>query len=135
IKPKTVLRIGYGRSFDIGVFGSNFGHAVTQNLPVLVNQDVLAQNNGNPNVAKNDYFPAFTLSQGPPVFTFPANPSNGVLPLGGPQGHVQPRMRPTFQRLPPLDACHVTLQRQVTTRPSAHVAYAANKGAQALAGK
>ena len=30
---KTVVRLGYGRSFDLGVFGSNFGHTATQNLP------------------------------------------------------------------------------------------------------
>ena len=35
ITDKSVLRMGYGRSFDLGVFGSTFGHAVTQNLPVL----------------------------------------------------------------------------------------------------
>ena len=35
LTSKTVVRLGYGRSFDMGVFGSNFGHAVTQNLPVL----------------------------------------------------------------------------------------------------
>ena len=34
VTPKTVVRAGYGRSYDIGVFGSNFGHTVTQNLPV-----------------------------------------------------------------------------------------------------
>ena len=36
--PKTVVRMGYGRSYDIGVFGSNFGHTVTAAgiLPVLV---------------------------------------------------------------------------------------------------
>ena len=32
---KTVIRGGYGRSYDMGVFGSLFGHSVTQNLPVL----------------------------------------------------------------------------------------------------
>ena len=32
---KTVIRAGYGRSFDLGVFGSTFGHVVTQNIPVL----------------------------------------------------------------------------------------------------
>ena len=26
---KSVVRIGYGRSYDMGVFGSNFGHTVT----------------------------------------------------------------------------------------------------------
>ena len=39
--PKTVVRLGYGRSFDIGVFGSIFGHTATQNLPVLVEQQVI----------------------------------------------------------------------------------------------
>ena len=39
LTPKTVLRMGYGRSYDIGVFGSIFGHAVTQNLPVLAVQN------------------------------------------------------------------------------------------------
>ena len=27
INEKTVIRAGYGRSYDIGVFGSIFGHA------------------------------------------------------------------------------------------------------------
>src|SRR5207237_4337776 len=131
--PKTVLRMGYGRSFDIGVFGSNFGHAVTQNLPVLVNQDVLANNNGL-NVSNNNFFPAFTLTAGPPVFQFPAIPTTGVLPLGGPQNNVQPRMRPTSQRLPTLDAWNLTVQRQVTNNTSVEIAYVANKGTHVFAG-
>ena len=40
LDPKTVIRSGYGRSFDIGVFGTLFGHVVTQNLPVLANQNL-----------------------------------------------------------------------------------------------
>ena len=39
---KTVIRAGFGMSYDMGVFGSNFGHTVTQNLPVLVSQQVNA---------------------------------------------------------------------------------------------
>jgi outer membrane receptor protein involved in Fe transport len=35
LTEKTVLRAGYGRSFDIGVFGSLFGHSVTQNPGAL----------------------------------------------------------------------------------------------------
>ena len=34
----NVIRAGYGRSYDIGVFGSTFGHSVTQNVPVLLVQ-------------------------------------------------------------------------------------------------
>ena len=42
INEKTVIREGYGRSYDIGVFGSTFGHSVTQNLPVLARQKLNA---------------------------------------------------------------------------------------------
>src|SRR5271155_2542118 len=49
---KTVIRAGYGRSFDLGVFGSDFGHVVTQNIPVLANQS-LSGTNGNTSYAFN----------------------------------------------------------------------------------
>ena len=42
LNDKTVIRSGYGRSFDTGVFGSIFGHTVTQNIPVLANQQINA---------------------------------------------------------------------------------------------
>jgi outer membrane receptor protein involved in Fe transport len=136
--PKTVVRLGYGRSFDIGVFGSNFGHAVTQNLPVLVNQQVFPNNNtavnGLPSTVNNAYFTAFTLAQGPPLFVAPLIPSDGVLPLGGPANNVQPRMRPTVQRLPTLDAWNATVQRQLTNTLSLEVAYVGNKGSHVFAG-
>src|SRR5215469_7744491 len=57
---KTVLRLGYGRSFDLGVFGSNFGHAVTQNLPVLAAQNI-QDSNINP-AATNNRSAVFTLT-------------------------------------------------------------------------
>jgi len=141
LTPKTVVRLGYGRSFDMGVFGSNFGHAVTQNLPVLVNQQVTALN--VPNV---QYIPAFTLSTGPPAFVFPTVPSNGQLPLGGPPitdasgnfinfgNNIQPRIRPTFQRLPTLDAWNATVQHQLTNTVTVEVAYVANKATHVFAG-
>src|ERR1700704_3095031 len=58
--PKTVVRLGYGRGFDIGVFGSNFGHVVTQNLPVLARQG-LADTKFNP-TATNNMSAIFTLN-------------------------------------------------------------------------
>jgi len=116
ITPKTVLRAGYGRSFDTGVFGSIFGHTVTQNLPVLEVQD---------NELSGSNFEVFHLDQGPPAPVFPAVPSNGLLPL--PDG-VFARARPTRMRLPTLDAFNVTLQRQITPTLSAEIAYVGNKG-------
>ncbi len=41
--PRTVVRGGFGWAYDLGVFGSNFGHNVTQNPPVLSNQSILTR--------------------------------------------------------------------------------------------
>ena len=53
VTPKTVVRMGYGRSYDIGVFGSLFGHTVTQNLPVLANEQLNSPTNDNKTAAFN----------------------------------------------------------------------------------
>jgi hypothetical protein len=132
LNQKTVVRLGYGRSFDMGVFGSNFGHAVTQNLPVLAAQSVQAVNN-NP-LATNNNIPAFKLDAGPPIFTFPTVPADGLLPLNGPAGNLQPHIRPTYQRLPTLDAWNLTVQRQLNSTTSLEVAYIGNKGTNVFAG-
>ncbi len=135
IRPKTVIRMGYGRSFDMGVFGSNFGHAVTQTLPVLAAQEVQDFNNGTfpTNVTPNVY-PAFTLGVGPPANVFPTIPANGQLPLGGPQGNVSPRIRPTYQRLPTLDAWNATVQHQLTNTMTIDIAYVGNKETHGFVG-
>ena len=132
LNSKTVVRLGYGRSYDMGVFGSNFGHAVTQNLPVLASQSVQAANTIAG--ATNDRIAAFKLDAGPPVFVFPTVPSNGLLPLNGPGGNLQPHIRPTYQRLPTLDAWNATLQRQLNNSTSLEVAYIGNKGTNGFAG-
>lgn len=133
ITPKTVIRMGYGRSYDMGVFGSNFGHAVTQNLPVLVNQTLSGPTSFDP--AQDAQTGAIvSLDAGPPVFQFPAIPTDGVLPLGGPNGDVQPRIRPARQTLPTVDAWNLTIQRQLTNTVSLEVAYVGNKGTHGFAG-
>jgi hypothetical protein len=116
LDPKTVIRGGYGRSYDIGVFGSTFGHAVTQNLPVLALQNL------NP---PNSFQSVFNLAQGPPAPVFPAIPSNGRIP--DPNG-VASRLLPDTQNLSHVDAYNVTLQRQLTSTVSAEVAYVGNRG-------
>lgn len=134
--PKTVLRMGFGRGYDIGVFGSNFGHVVTQNLPVLANQ-TLTDGSVNPG-ATNDRSAVFTLAQGPPAFSF-ANilsqiGSDGTLPLRGPNGDVSPRIRPTVQRLPTIDQWNAAVQRQITPTLNVTVGYVGNKGTHVFAG-
>jgi carboxypeptidase family protein/TonB-dependent receptor-like protein len=119
--PKTVIRAGYGRSFDMGVFGSIFGHTVTQNIPVLANQAVSAT---------NAITPVFNLNGGPSAYTFPTVPSNGLLPNPGYSISSASRQNPlTF---PTLDAWNLSVQRSLTPTLSVTVSYVGNKGTHTL---
>jgi hypothetical protein len=122
LSEKTVLRAGYGRSYDIGVFGSLFGHTVTQNLPVLAAQNLNAPAN---------FESVFNLSQGPPAATFPNVPTNGqfVLPNG-----IFARVLPDTQRPPTVDAYNITVQRELTPTISVEAGYVGNRGARVFVG-
>ncbi len=122
INDKTVIRAGYGRSFDLGIFGSIFGHVATQNLPVLVNQQLIA--------SAGDRSIAFNLAQGPAAPYDPATPANGNLPSPG--YAVNAKSRPTTLRLPTLDAWNLSLQQSVTPTLSMTFAYVGNKGTHTL---
>ena len=137
VTDKLVIRAGYGRSYDIGVFGSLFGHTVTQNLPVLAVQRLNAPSN---------FDRVFTLAQGPPAFTaffgLDNTPKNGgkpnaALPSNGrfflPDG-VFARAVPGKQRLPSVDAYNVTAQYQLTNTIAVEAAYVGNKGTHVFAG-
>ena len=146
--PKTVVRMGYGRSYDIGVFGSNFGHTVTQNLPVLLKQNYDASTFTS-TAAGSPCTPAtpcsanlipihdqngnvFTLDSGPlglgidPSTAFVPIPSNGNIPLTAQLSGTH--LRPTKQVLPTVDAWNFTVQRQMSNTMSLEVAYVGSKG-------
>src|SRR5207302_8253205 len=125
VTPKTVVRMGYGRSFDVGVFGVSFGHNVTQNLPVLANQSL---NPGQP------WQSVFTLAQGPPAL----NPSTILAAQPkGPNGNpilpdkINPNVLPltsdNTMRLPTVDAWNLTVERQLTATLVVSAAYVGNK--------
>jgi outer membrane receptor protein involved in Fe transport len=119
---QTVLRAGYGRSYDIGVFGSLFGHSVTQNLPVLSVQELNAPQN---------FESVFNLRQGPPPPVFPDVPASGQFPL--PNG-VFARALPFEQRPPHVDAFNVTVQHQLTETIAVEAGYVGNRGGNVFAG-
>ncbi len=122
LDPKTVIRAGYGRSFDLGVFGSIFGHVVTQNLPVLANQSV--PRSGGITTTAVDF------AVGPPAAVLPAVPSNGLLPAEG--SLVSPKGRPNPLHFPTIDAWNLSVQRAITPSLSITAAYVANKGTHTL---
>jgi hypothetical protein len=143
INPKTVIRAGYGRSFDLGVFGSTFGHVVTQNIPVLANQSVSAAggpqsyafNLSNPSATGNGATnPLYTFTS--PTITAGQIAINEVIPGTNPAttiGHgVSVKVRPFTERLPTLDAWNLAVQRALTPTLTLEAAYVANKGTHTL---
>jgi hypothetical protein len=135
--PKTVVRLGYGRSYDIGVFGSNFGHTVTQNLPVLLKQNYNASTFSA--TASAFLIPLFSLDAGPnsvpgidPANAFPVIPSNGFIPLTAQLSGTH--IRPSKQVLPTVDAWNATVQRQITNTINLEVSYVGSKGTHGFAG-
>jgi hypothetical protein len=143
IDNKTVIRAGYGRSFDLGVFGSTFGHVVTQNIPVLANQSVSAAggpqsyafNLSNPSATGNGATnPLYTFTS--PTITNGQIAINAVIPGTNPSttiGHgVNVKARPFTERLPTLDAWNLAVQRSITPTLSLEVSYVGNKGTHTL---
>ena len=144
LNPKTVVRMGYGRSFDMGVFGSNFGHAVTQNLPVLASQ-----------IGAAGCRPATYRRPSHSMRGRRSSPSRRFRPMGccrwragvlsgefrghwGRHSSCRAARSHTFvrhiQRLPTLDAWNATVQRQLNNSTSLEVAYIGNKGTHGFAG-
>jgi hypothetical protein len=104
------------------VFGSTFGHSVTQNLPVLARQNL----NVSPSFAS-----LFNLAQGPPAVEVPPVGANGR--FKAPDG-VNPSTLPDQQRLPYVDAWNLTVQRELTSEIPAEIAYVGNKGTHVFNG-
>ncbi len=114
IDRKTVVRAGYGWSYDLGVFGSTFGHNVTQNPPVLSNQVPSAP---------NSFTDVFTLASGPPTPTQVTVGANGTFPL--PNG-IGANFRPPQVTLPTVYLYNASIQRQITSRVAVTGAYVGN---------
>jgi hypothetical protein len=128
LTPKTVVRMGAGRGYNLGIFGSIFGHNVTQNLPVLGIQSVQPA---------NAFDAVFTLQQGPtaldPATILAAQPKgpNGrnLLPNG-----VTAFVITNPVRFPTVDAWNFTIQHQLTSTSSVEAGYVGTKGTHVFAG-
>ena len=96
LNEKTVIRGGYGRSYDLGVFGSLFGHTVTQNLPVLANQ-VLNR--------PSQFASVFNLAAGPPAPSSVQARRGRDVPVAGRRHATR---RAAQERPPEVDAWNIT---------------------------
>ncbi|PYX16543.1 MAG: hypothetical protein DMG84_07090 [Acidobacteria bacterium] len=122
LSSKTVVRLGYGRSHDLGVFGTIFGHTVTQNLPVLVQQQIGTS-------SPTDL--VFQLKDGPPPPSQLLVPTTGRFML---PDQVRTFALPDKMRLPTVDAWNLTVQRAITPTLSLQAGYVANKGTHVFPG-
>ena len=116
IKPTTVVRAGYGRVYGQGWSGDTYGEVLTFSYPTQVSQNL----NPISNAAA-----VFNLTQGPPSYTFAPIPADGNYPL--PDGVSVPT-RPTWVRLPTLDAWNLTLQQEITPTLSLQIGYVGSHG-------
>jgi hypothetical protein len=126
LTPSTVIRTGYGRSYDVGVFGVSFGHNVTQNLPVLANQSL------NP---AQPWQSVFSLSQGPTALnpetilaSQPKGPNGNPMLPNGINPNILPYTTDRTMRLPTVDAWNLTLEKQFAGSAVVSIAYVGNKG-------
>lgn len=122
LRPKTVIRAGYGWSYGMGVFGDVFGHVTTQNLPVLASQSLNAP---------NAFSGVFTLNQGPPAPTFPQPDGQGYFAL--PNG-VAAKVRPAQVSLPLVMAHNLSIQHQLTNAIAVTASYVGNGGRHVING-
>ena len=111
---KTVIRTGYGRSYAIDMFGSNFG-GLSQRWPATIRQDLIAD---------NLYQWPFILSDGPD----PVPP--GILPESGrirlPDAIFYITSGDTKQTY--VESWNFTVQRQLAPSASLEVSYVGNLG-------
>ncbi len=128
LNSKTVIRAGYGRGFNLGVFGSIFGHNVTQNLPILGIQSLQPA---------NAFDSVFNLTAGPQ----PLDPASILAAQRkGPNGkNILPNGVTAFVisnpiRFPTVDAWNFTIQRQINGTSSMDIAYVGTKGTHVFAG-
>ena len=111
VRPSTVVRAGYGRSY----FPNFFSIQITHNYPVDYVQDISAAVGQPLN---------FTLSQGPPLPPPPAVPANGLLPL---PNQVSATGIPLDRKTAYVEMYNVAIQHRVGKNFSVQAAYVGNQ--------
>ena len=122
--PGTVIRGAIGQVYDdVGFFGTIFGTALAQNVPV-----VTAENMGD----TSGTTPVYSYATLPPqTAQFPI-PTNGIIPL---LGGINYNVRPATLILPKVDQFNLSLQQQVTSDLTFTLAYVGNIGERVYPGE
>jgi Carboxypeptidase regulatory-like domain len=116
LRPKTVIRGAAGQVYDdVGFYGTIFGSAMTQNLPVLNNEDTGSTSAVDTAVYT---FSTMPVEPGPPYV-----PANGIIPLSSINS---PNIRPNRLILPRVDQFNLSVEQEITQNMTATLAYVGN---------
>lgn len=126
VRPDTVIRTGYGRSYFTGTFGWYFNNLAADIYPSIVNQNIVGLNSFFPAEFTPGALPAApSLGTAPPAPVFPAIPSNGLLPL---PDNISTPYFPTNDPIPHIDAWNFTVEHEFGNNVTASVGYVGNVG-------
>ena len=124
-RPGTVIRGAVGQVYDdVGFFGTIFGSALAQNVPVVNSENV-----GSTNATT----PTYSYATLPPQVGQIAIPANGLIPLINGLGY---NVRPLHHLiLPKVDQFNVSVQQQVSQDMTFTLAYIGNVGERVYPGE
>jgi hypothetical protein len=113
---KTVVRMGYGRSYFQGTFGYTFNNLAADVYPSVVFQNL---------PAASPFQFVFPLTTAPPPVVFPTIPSNGLLPLAD---GIGVSYIPANLKIPSVDQWNFTVERQIAPNLNLMAGYVGNIG-------
>jgi hypothetical protein len=119
LRPQTVVRAGYGRSFTPSGLGAVFGQAPDYDPPITNPQSISQA---------NPYVPAVNLLTGPALPVNPPIGSNGRYPLPDGIGVYYFFDPPNSFRIPLADSWNLSVQHEFTPTFSTEAAYIGNVG-------
>jgi hypothetical protein len=128
LRPRTVLRAGYGRSFNAAGVGAVFGQNPELDPPVQFGQYLSANNIYSAAV------PTF-LTTGPPLPPTPPIGSNGRFPLPDGVGVYFYFYPLNSYRIPLADFWNFSVQHEINPTLTAEVAYVGNVGRHLFANR
>jgi outer membrane receptor protein involved in Fe transport len=126
LRPNTVIRTGWGRSYYQGTFGWTFNNLAADVYPSIVNQQLNASSEFFPVQFVSGGAPAApSLGTAPPLPVFPTIPTTGVIPLAN---GIGAGYLPADQKIPYIDSYNFTVEHQFSNDLALSVGYVGNIG-------
>jgi hypothetical protein len=124
LRPDTVIRTGWGRSYYQGTFGWTFNDLDADIYPSIVNQQIPAVSSFFPVQFVTGVAPSTpSIGTAPPLPVFPTIPASGEFPL--PNG-IGDTYIPVNQKIPYVDSYNFTVEHEFSNNMALSVGYVGN---------